>query len=308
MFESYEFLKLILNTVTENIVVIDSAGEIRYVNKAWIAFGKDNDSEIGESWRGLNYLTECDKAAAMGDEFSIHAAAGIRLVINGKKETFYYEYPCHSPDEKRWFMMRVTPFTMQGLHYFVISHKNITERKLIEEEVASLARLDGLTNISNRRYFNGFLSEEWRRCQRLDMPISLAIIDLDYFKQLNDTYGHQEGDECLKAIGKLLRKFDRRPSDISARYGGEEFAIVFGNTDKDQAKALVYQLLKDIRALNIPNENSPTSSTLTASIGLATMRPSKESNEAELIKRADDALYTAKENGRNQVFVYLEGL
>lgn len=303
MFESYEFLKLILNTITENIVVIDSSGEIRYVNKTWVSFGQDNDCEVEESWKGLNYLTECDKAAEMGDEFSIHASAGIRLVIKGEEETFYYEYPCHSPEEKRWFMMRVTPFVMQGSHYFVISHKNITERKLVEEEVAKLARLDGLTNISNRRYFNEFISEEWKRCQRLNMPISLAIIDLDYFKQLNDTYGHQEGDECLKSIGNLLKRFDRRPSDLCARYGGEEFAIVFGNTDKNKAKALVYQLNKEIRALHIPNENSLTYPTLTASIGLATMIPNKETTEAELIKRADEALYTAKENGRNQIFV-----
>lgn len=252
----------------------------------------------------MNYLTECDKAAAMGDEFSIHAVQGIRQVIKGKEDTFYYEYPCHSPEEKRWFMMRVTPFEMQGLHYFVISHKNITERKLVEEEVTNLARLDGLTNIANRRYFNEFLNEEWKRCQRLGMPISLAIIDLDYFKLLNDTYGHQEGDECLKIIGKLLKSFVRRPSDICARYGGEEFAVVYGNTEQAKAKSLMYQLLKEISALAIPNKNSPTYPNLTASIGLVTMFPNKNITEAALIKRADEALYTAKENGRNQIFVY----
>ena len=237
----------------------------------------------------------------MGDDFGIQAAKGIRSVISKETEDFYFEYPCNSPDEKRWFMMRVTPFTLENIDYFVISHQNITERKLAEEKLLDLSRLDGLTGIANRRYFDNFLEEEWRRCHRLGLPISLAIIDLDYFKLLNDHYGHQTGDECLKAVAKSLKQFVRRPSDLCARYGGEEFSIIFGNTSTDQAKVLVDKVLEAIRSLNFPNEKSPTHPTLTASIGLTAMLPDDSSNEQELIGRADELMYEAKRNGRNQI-------
>lgn len=133
------------------------------------------------------------------------------------------------------------------------------------------------------------------------MPISLAIVDLDHFKLLNDTYGHQAGDSCLKSIGQVLKSFATRPSDLCARYGGEEFAIVYGNTSLDKAQVLLSKLLDEILSLNIPNKKAPTLPILTASIGLSTMHPNKENNENDLIKEADELLYSAKNNGRNQV-------
>ena len=301
MIESYIFLKSVLDTITEHIVVIDNKGDILFVNKTWLSFGQNNECLIDEAWIGVNYLKECDKAADMGDFFGVKAASGIRSVIIGAEDKFYFEYPCHSPDEKRWFMMRVTPFTITRGNYFVISHQNITERKQIEEKALSLSHIDGLTNIPNRRYFNEFLDSEWKRCYRLGMPISLAIIDLDYFKLLNDTYGHQVGDECLKSVGKVLKGFGKRPGDICARFGGDEFAVVYGNTSSDQAKILAGKLLNEIRSLNIPNEKSSILPTLTASIGLATIYPNKENSQSSLIKKSDDSLYSSKKNGRNQL-------
>lgn len=302
MIETYDFLKSVLDTITEHIVVIDNEGKILFINKSWNSFGQNNACLTNETWDDVNYLKECDKAAAMGDEFGVKAVNGIRSVINADEEEFYFEYPCHSPNEKRWFMMRVTPFSIGGANCFVISHQNITERKLAEDKVLNLSRIDGLTNIPNRRYFDEFLDNEWKRCHRLCKPITLAIIDLDYFKLLNDTYGHQIGDECLKLVGRTLTEFVNRPSDLCARYGGEEFAIVYGDTNLDQAKILISKLLNEIRSLNIPNENSPTLPTLTASIGLATMYPNKENNEGELIRKSDELLYLAKENGRNKMY------
>lgn len=302
MIQSYEFLKLVLDTITEHIVVIDEQGDILFVNKSWSLFGQNNACTMDTSWNGINYLEECDRAAAIGDDFGVDAASGIRSVINNDKESFYFEYPCHSPKKKRWFMMRVTPFFMEGVNCFVISHQNITERKLAEEKVLNLSRIDGLTDIPNRRYFNEFLAEEWKRCRRLGLPISLAIIDLDHFKLLNDTYGHHVGDECLQSVGRVLKEFGGdRPSDLCARYGGEEFAIVYGNTKLDEAKILVSRLLDEIRSLNIPNKKSLPLPTLTASIGLATMYPNEKNSETLLIKKSDELLYSAKQNGRNKI-------
>lgn len=281
--------------------MIDETGKIQYVNKSWSTFGSNNACIIGPNWSEVNYIVECDKGSAMGDEFSTKAGAGIRRVIENRDTTFYLEYPCHSPDDKRWFMMSVTHFQISERHFFVISHKNITERKLAEEEVSHLARIDGLTNIPNRRTFDNFIHEEWNRCTRLQKPICLAIVDLDYFKLLNDDYGHQTGDECLIKMGELLKEFVNRPSDICARYGGEEFALVWADTSLKQAKLICERLLTKIVELNIPNKNSATRNYLTASIGLAEMIPARKDKEHELIGKADRMLYKAKGSGRNKV-------
>lgn len=198
-------------------------------------------------------------------------------------------------------MMRVVPFYFANQNYLVISHQNITERRLIEEKVSNLARLDGLTQMPNRRTLNEFLHDEWRRCSRLKRPICLAIIDLDHFKLLNDTYGHQTGDDSLIEVGKVIGTFVNRPSDFCARYGGEEFAFVFGSTALEDAKVLLIDLLQKISDLNIPNAQSPTHQSLTASIGLAEVVPSAKKKENDLINRADEMLYKAKANGRNRL-------
>ncbi|MEQ6916775.1 hypothetical protein [Halomonas aquatica] len=110
MNDSFDFLKSVLDTITEHVVVIDVEGDISFVNKSWISFGENNACLIDGAWRGVNYLEECDKAAAMGDEYGLKAGKGIRSVIKNDEEEYYFEYPCHSPEENRWFMMRVTPF------------------------------------------------------------------------------------------------------------------------------------------------------------------------------------------------------
>lgn len=301
MIESYEFLKLVTDSINEHIVVIDRVGNIQFFNKAWAAFGWENSASNQTQWQEINYLKVCDDSAAMGDEFGAKAAQGIREVIRQERNAFYLEYPCHGPDEKRWFMMRVTPCNWQGNPYFIISHQNITERKLAEEATLKLSRIDGLTNIANRRYFDEFLDMEWRHCARLKLPISLAIMDLDHFKLLNDYYGHLAGDDCLKKIGEVLNQFCNRPGDICARYGGEEFALVFGNTMVDESLALVNKLVDAIEDLKIPNVNSPIKPTVTVSVGLAMMYPNPGCTAQDLIRVADRLLYQAKEGGRNRV-------
>ena len=179
MKDSCRFLSHILDSIPDHIAVIDENGKIQYANKSWSAFGENNACALGDEWIGVNYIEECKKAAAMGDAFGLQAYEGIRSVMERGDPGFYFEYPCHSPDEKRWFMMRVTPFQISGEKYFVISHQNITERKLSEEKVKELARMDGLTNIPNRRTFDAFLHEEWRRCARLKKPIIELSINHD---------------------------------------------------------------------------------------------------------------------------------
>lgn len=300
MKNSYAFIRLVLDSVAEDIVVIDELGEIQFFNKSWSNFGNDNACTI-QDWEGVNYLEECDKASAMGDDFGTKAARGIRDVIESRESEFYFEYPCHSSDEQRWFLMQVTQFQLSKSHFFVISHLNITQRVLAEEKLDSLARLDGLTMIPNRRAFDDFLQKEWRRCLRIGKPICLAIVDIDYFKLLNDAAGHQAGDECLIKISKLLETFANRPGDLCARYGGDEFVLVWGETSLDQAIKFADKLLKSVSELQIPNSGSPIESYVTVSIGLAENVSGKIAGQSELVSKADNKLYLAKDNGRNRV-------
>ncbi len=300
MVNSNEFLGKVLDNMADHVVVVDRSGQILYVNRRWCEFAEDNNCGITDSWAGVNYLQECDRAAAQGDALGLQAAQSIRDFMASKKSHCYLEYPCHSPEKQRWFMMSVSRFALNRRQYFVITHHDITQRKLAEEKVSKMALIDSLTGIPNRRYFDTFFLQEWRRSRRLKSPLSLAIIDIDYFKLLNDRYGHQAGDECLRKIGRLLKDFVRRPGDLCARYGGEEFALVYGNTDEDEARHLLADLSEAIRQLAIPNEASTVAPYLTVSAGLATARPDDSSDSPyQLIAKADRQLYLAKDGGRN---------
>ena len=300
MIDAHGFFRMVIDTVSDHIAVIGDSGDILFVNQSWINFGRRNDYPISD-WSRINYLEVCEKSADMGDEFGKDAATGIADVISSKRKEFYFEYPCHSDIEKRWFMMKVVALEWDDENYYVISHQNITKRKLSEENAFRLARLDGLTGVPNRRYLDEFINTEWRRCIRLGMPISLAIIDLDNLKTLNDTCGHMVGDDCLKILAKTLNKYANRPSDMCARYGGDEFALVFGNADLKQSFAFVQKIMTAIRKLSIPNERSASPLSATVSIGLATMYPDMENDEGTLAEAADQLLYTAKRDGRDRI-------
>ncbi len=301
MIKTYDFMKTIFDHLPEHVVVIDQTGSIQLTNRSWGNFGVENGYQQGNNWTQLNYLDVCDASARVGDEFGLQAAQGIRKVIAGQQNLFYFEYPCHSPDEKRWYMMRTVPLHFYKENFFVISHYNITERKLAEEAVLNLARMDGLTGIANRRYYDTFLHEEWQRCARLNLPLSLALMDIDHFKLLNDTLGHPTGDHYLIEVAHILSRYTKRPGDLCARYGGEEFSLILSGTALNDAYATLTAIQEDIRALQLPNPQAPTAPTLTTSIGLVTVYPSKDSCETSLLYQADQLLYQAKHKGRNRI-------
>ncbi len=176
----------------------------------------------------------------------------------------------------------------------------------------ALADTDQLTDIANRRHFDRKFKVEWRRAMRDQNPISMMMIDVDYFKKYNDSYGHQEGDKCLQAIAKAMGSITNRPADLSARYGGEEFAILLPATSQENAAMLAERLRKKIENLNIQHERS-SFGVVTVSIGVSCCEPAwdftgKTPDEdqkvvfpAMLLTAADNALYVSKEQGRNQV-------
>jgi len=175
----------------------------------------------------------------------------------------------------------------------------------ISKPFNSIEEKDGLTMIANRRRFDAFFYLEWRRAKRDQTPVTIIMIDIDFFKAYNDYYGHLQGDECLKQIAKVIDINCRRPGDIAARYGGEEFAAILGNTDQTGGIQLAEKIRRKVEGLGIPHEKSEISDYVTVSLGIATMIPSKEDGSEQLIKIADEQLYRAKELGRNQVSVAL---
>lgn len=181
----------------------------------------------------------------------------------------------------------------------------VLTRKLdtANQELTRLTALDGLTGLANRRHFDETIAREWRRAARYKRPLSLALVDVDHFKQYNDTYGHLAGDECLKGVAGSLLAVSRRPSDLVARYGGEEFALVLPETDQAGARRVAESLCDAIRALAIRHAGiAAGAGHVTISVGVATMMPGQEgAGPQSLIGEADLALYAAKSGGRDRV-------
>jgi len=199
--------------------------------------------------------------------------------------------------------------TIDGEQYIWSTVEDITaskkaERKFerLHKKLELLSFKDGLTNIANRRMFDMTLEKEWQRAQRKQTCLSLIMIDIDFFKQYNDSYGHQQGDECLKVIANLLRKVSKRSTDLASRYGGEEFVLLLPEINQEKARLLAEKCLSVVSEEKIPHEKSKIGGVVTVSAGVCTTVPAIGSPSSTLIECADSLLYKAKKSGRNQFF------
>ena len=193
--------------------------------------------------------------------------------------------------------------------------RNIMELKAVEEELLKtqnrlmeavenlkeLSTIDGLTEIANRRFFDEYSEKEWKRAQRDKKSFSVIMIDLDSFKLYNDTYGHQQGDLCLKKVAAVIKGAMKRPADLAARYGGEEFVLVLPETDKDGACRLAENLRQEVEALKVEHKNNSYGKWVTTSLGVATEIVGPTKLFGDLLAKADKALYQAKDSGRNRM-------
>lgn len=181
-------------------------------------------------------------------------------------------------------------------YYAAINNHELADQRAEKLEILSVT--DALTQLKNRMYFNERFDEEWSRCIRYQHNLCVMMIDLDYFKSINDQYGHVCGDECLKSVARVLSDEFRRGTDVVARYGGEEFVVLLPNTGLNNAQKLASRLLLHISQIELTCKEHVIS--MTCSIGIACALPEREINNESLLSAADKALYCAKANGRNQ--------
>ncbi|MEN0036086.1 MAG: sensor domain-containing diguanylate cyclase [Cellvibrio sp.] len=184
---------------------------------------------------------------------------------------------------------------------FDISERKQTEQKLIElqKELEQLSFKDGLTGVANRRMFDSVMEMEWLNAKRTRQPLSLIMVDIDYFKQYNDYYGHLQGDDCLKRVSQALSDSASRARDFVARFGGEEFVLVLPESNAEAAAAVAERCRKAIFKLQIPHEKSDISQLLSISLGVGTVIPGQHDQLLDFINTVDQRLYLAKQNGRN---------
>jgi diguanylate cyclase (GGDEF)-like protein len=179
--------------------------------------------------------------------------------------------------------------------------RDMTDQKRAESALKTLAAIDGLTGLANRRSFDQALAMEWSRAQRIKKPLSLLFADVDHFKLYNDRHGHQKGDECLRAVATVIGENTFRPADLSARYGGEEFAIIMPETDNSGARKVAERIACRLAALRLLHGEPGVGRFVTLSIGIATQTPCEAAGSEWLLRQADQAVYAAKHLGRNRV-------
>jgi diguanylate cyclase (GGDEF)-like protein/PAS domain S-box-containing protein len=193
---------------------------------------------------------------------------------------------------------------------FDISERKRTEEKLIrlQKELEDLSFKDGLTGVANRRMFDAVLEMEWGNARRQLQPLSLILLDIDFFKQYNDHFGHLQGDDCLKRVANALTQAATRPRDFIARFGGEEFVLVLPETDAEAAAKVAERCRDAIAREHIAHPHSPIGKHLTVSMGVGTMVPGYRDEMLAFVEEVDRRLYQAKQQGRDCVVAVLSPL
>lgn len=192
--------------------------------------------------------------------------------------------------------------------YYLYQQLQYTNQQLqqLNQSLHHLATIDGLTQVANRRQFDICLDQEWRRLAREQKPISLILVDIDYFKRYNDAYGHPAGDQCLRQVASIIQSVIKRPADLVSRYGGEEFAVILPSTNQTGALCVAEEIRSQVNKLALPHQGSAISEWVTLSQGVACAIPSQAVSPLLLIDRADQALYQAKESGRDRVCAFVD--
>ncbi|MFE8695090.1 diguanylate cyclase domain-containing protein [Cytobacillus sp. FJAT-53684] len=286
----------VVNNVKEVIYQTNEKGDWTFLNPSWTEItGFTVVESIGKNYADYVYTSDQGNPKDQYQSFPIekgHKKYEIRVITKEGGFKWLEVYSRFSYDEHGNLAGTL------GTLY------DISDRKKMEEELTAASIIDGLTGISNRRHFNDMITQKWKSCLRSKKELSLIMLDIDYFKLYNDTYGHQVGDECIRHVAQTISHVLMRPDDAVFRYGGEEFAVILPETNAEGAEVVANNICLSLADLNLPHHTSKVSSLVTVSIGLATVKPQPAQSYNDLINQADKALYMAKGLGRNCVRHY----
>jgi len=295
----------LINSMDDVVFTIDK--ELNYsglFGKWYTKIGLTEEKVVGKNIREVFP----DESHKIHEESAIKALKGEHVVYNwsliANNKYLFYQISLSPMENSKGEIIGVVAIGRDITKKVIIEN----ELKISNEKLKKLSFLDGLTNIPNRRYFDEYIARKWENVSEASVDFSMIMIDVDYFKAFNDTYGHIKGDECLKVISKEIKNCLRKPEDLICRYGGEEFAIVLPETSAKEAEIIAHRIRSKVEGLKITNNNSPINPYITVSIGFATMKPSKNTLYKTLISNADKALYKAKEKGRNRIEIFCDAI
>ena len=307
--ESQRFIQGILDAST-NILYVDSFADGRniYISR-WImhvlGYEAHDIQKLGVEY--LEKLVHADEKEQM-----ISERRKLSAINDGEVVENEYRFR-HRQGNWRWLLCRETVFQRdedgQPTQIFGTA-TDITKRKHTEmalqdlnRDLKRLASMDGLTQVANRRSFDGYLKQEWQNVGSGRSSLSLILCDIDYFKSFNDTYGHQAGDVCLRRVAQSIAQAAKRGTDLVARYGGEEFAVILPSTDLKGVQQVAKTIQKEIQQLDIPHSQSGVSECITLSLGIAVVSSTENGHPDMLVAAADQGLYQAKYEGRDRYCV-----
>lgn len=282
-------LLAVFDALSDAAALVDGRGVITHVNASWETFAALNGGDAGKTGPGTDYYHVCRAASAAGDADADTVAGGLEGVLSGRLRAFEHRYPCPSPVEGRWFVVRIA--ALSGAEGALVTHLDVTTTKLAEDELAYRATHDPLTGLPNRDEVLRALRAALARRDRSGGPVALLFLDLDDFKPINDRYGHATGDRVLALVAHRLRR-QLRTTDTVGRVGGDEFVAVCEATE---AAALVARLRS---AVSSPIQLGADTVGVGVSIGVA-VAPELGSAAPEdvaeaLLTQADQAMYEDK--------------
>jgi len=304
--KSEEQFRIISSAANDAIIMIDNEGKVVYWNRmARKMFGYTNQEILGKQFHPILLPDHLFEKYNKG--FAHFKQTGQGSAINKTYElTAVKKEGVEIPVE-----VSISAVQIDNKWHAVAIVRDITERKLAEkalrkaqEKLKYLSYVDGLTEINNRRYFDEIVSKEWNRAVRDSNPLSLIMIDIDFFKNYNDVYGHLKGDECLKNIADIILQSIRRPEDFAARFGGEEFVVVLPNTKIKGASHIAETIRSNVESAGIEHNNSSIAEVVTVSLGVASTIPQRGTEPDSLLAETDACLYRAKQEGRNRVVIH----
>ncbi len=292
------FLQTLLNSSQDGLLVLDRQRQKVIVNQRMIDMWKIPEGNFDDEQMIMHLMGSIEHSKEFFDTIGrlySHPDETVRLELELRDGVVLdaYSSPVVGKDDE---------------HYGRIwTFRDVTEQRRYRNMLETLSATDGLTGLANRRRFDETFEHEWTRCMRDQVSLSLVIMDIDFFKGFNDHYGHLAGDDCLRQVADALVSVVKRPGDLAARYGGEEFTCVLPNTDASGGETVAYKVRERLKEIAIPYSFSPVADHVTLSFGVAAVVPQKDQVPSDLIQLADDLLYWAKQNGRNQVQVWRQG-